>query len=811
MKVYCVGIGGAGVSGMARVGSGFGHEVRGSDMRATELTRSLDNQGIAISYHQDGSAVAEDTDLIICSAAVPKDHPELRRGGELGIPVAKYSEMLGALLRERQGFALAGTHGKTTSCSLTAFAFRECGADPTFVIGGEIPQLGGSASCGHGPHAIVEACEYDRSFLRYEPAVGVILNIEEDHFDCFDGGLDELIGTFTDFGRRIAEGGTLLSFADCPSTARAVAEIHAHRPDIKLRRFGLGPGADVRAEEIRLEPRGARFSLVIDGRVRCEVALSIPGEHNVINALAALACAEIAGLDVEAAAEAVGRFEGVERRFSVLRSGVDRVVVDDYAHHPTAIEAVIGAARQRFPGRRVVTVFEPHQHNRTRHLFDDFTRALAAADSVVVTDIYRCRDSDEDVQAVSGTLLAEAVRRRHAGTRARYLPRDERFGDALEAIARDGDVLLFMGAGHISELAHSFAERIPEPSIADARTSTAVRCRPIMPSDPGLASFDRAPVAPPQSQPMPRLAVSVRSCLARELGLAIRFDEELGRHHTLRTKSTARLFVEPRSQDELVFASSRLRARGVPQIMLGGGSNILFAEEAVEGAVVSTRRLDGIRSLDRGFSVEAGLLLQKLLHALEGRGMAGLEGLAGIPARMGGAIAMNCGGPPNRPAVGDYIERVLVLEVDGRRRWLGRRSAGFRYRGSELDGRVIIAAELGGFASLDIEALRARRFEIARRKARLQPLASANAGCVFKNPKGDSAGRLIDAAGCKGLRIGDAAVSERHANFIINRGQAAPGDILGLAELVRERVAARFGIRLELELRVVSFAQVIGG
>ncbi|MDF1662951.1 MAG: UDP-N-acetylmuramate dehydrogenase, partial [Planctomycetota bacterium] len=459
------------------------------------------------------------------------------------------------------------------------------------------------------------------------------------------------------------------------------------------------------------------------------------------------------------------------------------VYIDDYAHHPTAVSAVIETAHRRFPGKRVIAVFEPHQHNRTRRLFEDFKAALGKADRVLVTDIFRCRDADDDVEAVGGKQLAKAVYDAFPGSKARHVSGQDAILHQLRASVKEGDTVLFMGAGTISSVAQRFAAM-----GRAAREQTQV---------------DAAKCAASGRVERPRfLAAPVESIVERELGKITSHNESLSRYTSFRAGGKARYFLRPRTLQEAVESVTLLRKLGIPFHLLGGGSNTLFRDGTFPGAVIATRQINRITMRPNGLYTECGALLQKVIHRAEILGYAGLEGLAGIPATMGGAVTMNAGGAPNTAAVGDYVARVQVLEADGSVRWIDAADANFSYRKTELNGRMVLAVELSGFSIDEPGAIRARRFAAARKKAAQQPLSLASAGCVFRNPTGDSAGRLIDSLGFKGFSTGSAEVSDRHANFIINRDGASANEIIGLIETLKKGVFEKTGQSLEMELQV---------
>jgi UDP-N-acetylmuramate--L-alanine ligase/UDP-N-acetylenolpyruvoylglucosamine reductase len=769
LHVFCSGIGGTGLSGLAVLARELGHEVSGSDAKASGTTRALEKRGVKVAIGQKAENVAPETDLLVVTAALPPTHPEIQAAMARGTAVVKYAEALGAFVLARRGIAIAGTHGKSTTTALTAHVLREAGVDPTWVVGGKVPQLGGSAALGSGPDIVIEACEYDRSFKNYVPATAVILNVEEDHFDCY-GGLEEIVEAFVQFGTGVREGGTLIVSADWPSALRVGELVKAARPDVFVSTFAIDAPAHFKAEDVTFEDGRARFELVVGGERICTVRLGIPGRHNIANALAAIAAASRAGIEPRVAAEKVPSFVGVSRRFEVL-ANEPFVVVDDYAHHPTAVSAVLDAARVRFPGRRIVCCFEPHQANRTRHLFKEFAEALARADRVVLADIYVCRDQAEDVSSVSSEALAAAVRRIAPGTEALHVTGEDGMVEAASAIARQGDVFLFLGAGNLAtQAAHRFADA-PPPCLSAA------------PCGGGARALDLS--------------------IEKSLGGMLTKNAPLAPKLSFRAGGSVRFLVEPKTLEEAEHAFLTLRARGVPTFVLGGGSNTLAKDGTWDGAVIATRALDGVTAHGRTLHALAGTNLQRCLHAAEQSGLAGIELFAGIPGTIGGALCGNAGGPRNAGSVGERVSRCKVVDREGRIRWIPRRELGLRYRGSDLEGTIILEVELE-LEPDDKEKIRARRFQAARDKATHQPLDARSAGCIFRNPAGDSAGRLIDVLGLKGRSRGGAKVSPKHANFIVNEGGARAEEILALVEDVRGAIRRERGIELELELKVLG-------
>ncbi|MCA8924229.1 MAG: UDP-N-acetylmuramate--L-alanine ligase [Planctomycetes bacterium] len=777
LSLFCSGIGGTGLSGLARLARDLGHRVRGSDRRASAATRDLEAAGVQVATEQRAENLNEPCDVFVATAALPADHPELAAAQARGVPVVKYAEALGAFVAARRGVAVAGTHGKTTTTSMLSFLLDRCGQDPSYVVGGVPLDLDVQARIAGGDAFVFEACEFDRSFRHYVPSLALILNVEEDHFDCYQGGIDEIVDAFVDFATRIQEGGTLLVSADWPHALRVAEATRQARPDVRVETFAVERDAQVRAQDVQVVSGLPSFELVVEGQVVATVRLRVPGLHNVSNALAAISAAIRLGVAPADAARAVEAFRGVRRRFEVVRPGPDVVIVDDYAHHPTAVRAVIEAARQRYPHRRVVVCFEPHQANRTRSLFQEFAHALSAADRVLLADVYVCRDRAEDVDAVCSADLAQAVAREDPATEARAVGAPSEVSHAALGLLEAGDVALFLGAGQITLAAREVAAALQEraPAVVTSRAASWVYPRPL----------------------------ALERSLERALGGRLRLDEPLGPHCTLKAGGHARFFCAPRSTAEAIHVARAFMSRGVPLLPLGGGSNVLFATDRFDGAVLLTKNLRGLEVRGRTLRAPAGQSLQGTIRAAERAGLGGLAEFAGIPGTLGGAVFGNAGGGLGAPTVGDRVRRVRVLEADGRIYWRSKQELGLRYRHSGLKGALILDVELELVPANRTE-LRQIRQDWTRRKAEVQPVTSRSAGCTFRNPTGESAGRLIDRLGLKGLSRGDAQVSPLHGNFIVNAGQADWKDVVALMNDVRERVRRAHGLTLQTEVRLIA-------
>lgn len=469
---HFVGIGGCGMSGLARLLTNLGAEVQGTDVVESLVTDSLTEDGIQVSFQQDGSTLSSDIDLIVHSAAIPPDHPEVCSGDELGIPIVTYAQMLGIVQSHHTGVCIAGTHGKSTTVSMLSSILMQCGLDPSFIVGAHCNQIGGSSRVGSskvpsgtlkGEAGILvsESCEFNRSFHDHDPTVGLINNIEEDHLDYYNS-LDDIIESFQGFAKRIPsseQNGFLL-----------IAHDGAHRslitPSLECRveTFGFHPEADY---QVVFDPSVRRVGILRDGMWTIQWTNSMPGSHNALNAAAAAIIATHLGIDWEEVAEPLEQFAGVDRRLQKLgtiscKNGGEAMVYDDYGHHPTEIEMTLKALRSTELPKRLICVFQPHQHSRTRFLLNQFAQSFSCADEVIVPHIYFVRDSESEQQRVSAQDLVDKLI--DQGAAARHIDDFDSITQYVRDIARDGDLIVVMGAGPVTSIAHSLAGSVEIPT-----------------------------------------------------------------------------------------------------------------------------------------------------------------------------------------------------------------------------------------------------------------------------------------------------------------------------------------------------------
>jgi UDP-N-acetylmuramate--alanine ligase len=451
--VHLIGIGGSGMAGLAAILLRIGARVSGTDQNRSAATERLAQLGARVRYDQaDAAMINADTELVLASAAIAPDHPELKLAGAHNVRVLKYAQMLGVLMEHFEGVAVSGTHGKSTSTAWLAYTMRRADLDPNFVIGAESAQLGGGSGVGSGRHFLVEACEYDRSFLNLRPTRAVILNIDEDHLDCYRD-LAAIEEAFTTFATQIRPGGLAVLNAADPACRRV-----RDACTCRVETFGENPDADWQATDLRLVDGRYAFDLRHRGESLGPVHLGLSGRHNVMNALAVAALATDCGVGPDALRAGLQTFRGAKRRLEVHLEQDGVIIADDYAHHPAEIRATLAAARERFQPKRLWVVFQPHQHSRTRFLLNDFAQSFAMADRVLVPDIYFVRDSERDRQAVSADDLVSAIAAR--GGNAEYTPDFDDLTDRIAADLQPGDVVLTMGAGNIWKVADALVRRV---------------------------------------------------------------------------------------------------------------------------------------------------------------------------------------------------------------------------------------------------------------------------------------------------------------------------------------------------------------
>lgn len=448
-RIHFVGIGGVGMAGIAEVLINEGYEVSGSDINNNNLTRRLMDCGATVFQGHEAKNV-ENVDVVVVSSAIDETNPEIKNAFEKRIPVIRRAEMLSELMRFRHGIAISGTHGKTTTTSLTATIFAEGEQDPTFVIGGRLNSAGSNARLGSSRYLIAEADESDASFLHLQPMVAVITNIEADHMENYGGDFSKMEDTYVEFLHNLPFYGLAVVCIDDETIEKLLPRIGR-----KYVTYGFSEKADVRAVDIQLGLNQCRFKVLRDKHADLDIELSLAGKHNILNALAAIAVATEEGIDNEAIKAALVSFEGIGRRFEILGDFAtdkgDVLLVDDYGHHPTEVAATIEVARNNWPDKRLVMAYQPHRFTRTKDLYEDFVRVLSQVDLLLLLEVYAAGEAAID-GADSKSLCRSIRHRGHIDPV--YIESISALPEILANVLKDGDVMMTQGAGNIGQLAN---------------------------------------------------------------------------------------------------------------------------------------------------------------------------------------------------------------------------------------------------------------------------------------------------------------------------------------------------------------------
>jgi len=744
-RIHCAGVGGTGLGPLAIYLAARGYAVTGEDRDlGAEMRRHLREAGVT------PGPMPADADLLVHSSAVPADHPARMEAAARGRPQVRRGELLAEVVRDRRLVAVCGSHGKTTTTAMLITALRAAGFPAGYVLGGLFADDSlAPAAAGTNDWVVAEIDESDGTIGAFAPEITVIVNLDWDHPDHYRDPA-ALEAAFVALAGRTR--GPVLVSADCVRSRQLLPQART-----------FGPAGDFSG--LLVGETGGLLRLQLGGQFRlAEAGVRARARFNAANATAALAAAQLMGAELRS--DLLSGFAGVRRRQAVLHDADGLTVIEDYAHHPAEIHALLAGLRDRVGGGRLIAVFQPHRFSRTAQFKAAFASALALADRVHLLDVYPAGESPvpggttadlmAEIPAVAGLVTPPATGK---GERFTRQAEDAALFRTLDAEHQPGDLVVFIGAGDIDRKARAWLAR---------RTWTA--------HEAALA-----------------VGLSPATKLRRE--------EMLGPRTTMKVGGAARLYAEPASVTDLQALLRGAKARGVPVYFLGRGSNLLVPDEGVDGLVIHLGHESWATFEPRpGGRVwaGAGLRLKNLCGLATKAGLAGFEFLEGIPGNVGGALRMNAG------AMGgwmfDVVEEVQLMTLDGEVQTLPRTAMHVDYRHcGELHHAVALGALLkpaAATASADV----ARQIDVYRRKRQESQPREPSAGCIFKNPPGTSAGKLIDQCRLKGERVGDAEVSPVHANFIVNRGRATAGDVLELIRRVRARVHAATGIHLEPEV-----------
>lgn len=745
LRVHLLGVAGSGMSGLAALLLETGHRVSGSDRVTSAETERLKGMGLAFSSPHSAEAVA-DAEVVVYSSAIKSNNPAMVAAKKAGIPVVRRAECLAAILHTKKAVVVAGTHGKTTTSAMCAHVLKKGGHPISHYVGAEIPVLGANAHWNEeGEYLVAEGDESDGTLALYHPAYSIVLNIEAEHLDYYKG-IAEIEAVFDKLVAQTSA--KVIYWAEDETAARVCS---GHEGAIS---YGW-KDADYAASDI-VEGRGVIiFSVARRGEPLGRVELGIPGRHNVLNALAAIALADEMGLDFNLVARSLASFAGAKRRFETIHRSSRFRIVDDYGHHPTEIAATLQTARSLEP-ERLVVLFQPHRYSRTARLADEFGQALQAADAVYVTDVYPA--SEAPLEGVSGETIVEAMKR-HGDTPAFSVPLLATAHHAVGNALHPGDLLLTLGAGNVHEAGKHIARDLV-------------------------------------------VLEGLRSEFAAE-DLEAKLYEPMSRHTTMLVGGPAQFWVEPRTFRAFAGAIDFFKDSGIPVRVVGRGSNLLVRDGGIRGGVIHPSRGEfGEVSVEGELiTAGAGVRFKKVASAAQATGLGGFEWMEGIPGNVGGGLRMNAG------AMGietfDQVVQVTFLDEDGKIRTRTREEIEAHYRNvPELRRNYALQAVFRG-SPADKEEIEERMEESKRHRRATQPVA-ASSGCVFKNPEGIGAGRLIDELGLKGQGEGRAEVSAVHGNFIVNRGKAEAAEVLRLIERIKAEARSERGIELETEVQILG-------
>ncbi len=766
-RVHLVGIGGCGMSGLARLLLQQGHHVTGSDLSPNGDLEDLVKLGAKITSGHTGRNVSEDTELVVYSSAVDAENVELRAADEMKILRVRRGLLLSALMNHPNNIAVAGTHGKTTTTAMIAYVLTRSDSAPSYCVGAHVPALGTNAQVGGGKYFVAETDESDGTLAGFSPEYAVCLNIEPEHLDHY-GSMDKLRETFETFFSSTHK--TVFLCADCPNCLSLAPKCRAAIT------FGLSPKADYRALDVEQTKCGSRFTVACRDQQIGVIELSIPGQQNVTNALAAIAVADELSVPFEKIADALKQFTGAKRRFDRKYDEGGILVVDDYAHHPTETRATIAATRTMLAKedgagyRRLLVAFQPHRYTRTQALREEFGSAFEGADKLFLTDIYAA--GEKPIEGVNERTLYQAVAA--SGQGEIVLETDlEMLVARLFAEARPGDIILTMGAGDIYKVAEALAQKL--------------RARGPNSRTPEKRSTD--------------MQADLKVLLSEKA--KIRQNEPMARHTSMRVGGPAEFWIEPANERDLAQLLQYCHVREIPVTVVGRGTNLLVLDGGIQGVVISLTNdefsrveVDGERILAR-----AGARLKTIVTVAARHELGGLEFMEGIPGSLGGALRMNAGAMGKQTF--DVVEWIRYISYAGDIYDAEAKNLPVAYRSCPVfHNHVALSAILRGLRT-ERKMIDSRLRAFAQRRWVSQP-AKPSAGCIFKNPGTIAAGKLIEELGLKGMSIGGARISEVHGNFIVNEGKATASDVLELIAAVRERVRQERGIELEPEVMILG-------
>ena len=745
VRIHLIGVAGSGMSGLARMLLEMGHRVSGCDRVTSTETEKLQQAGLVFSSPHSAAAVS-DAEVVIYSSAIREENVALHAARQNGCLCLRRAECLAAILNNKKGVVVAGTHGKTTTSSLTAHLLREGRMRPCHYVGAEIPVLGANAHWNtDSEYLIAEGDESDGTLVNYLPEHSIILNIEAEHLD-FYRDLDHIKEVFHRLCRQTR--GTIFY---CKSDPGALDVCSQYPNSIS---YGW-QDADYTATDVTVKRGRTLYTINHHGTPLGRVELGIPGRHNVLNSLAATAAALEMGCDFAAIARGLVSFAGARRRFETKYLSRDYRIVDDYGHHPTEIGATVQTAQSLKPGRLVV-LFQPHRYTRTQLLRDDFGRVLQNVDKLFVADVYPA--SEQPIPGISGQTIVDAVKEQGPAD-ATFLPNLALAHHVVGNQLRPGDLFITLGAGNVHEAGTKIAQDLRVLAEMQQECGKNIPCR---------------------------------------------LYEPMSKHTTMGVGGEAQYWIEPSTFEDMQAVVNFFKDRNLPVHIVGRGSNLIVRNGGIRGAVIHPTggEFEKLELQGNNIVAGAGVRIKKLAAFAAANGLSGFEWMDGIPGCVGGSLRMNAG-----CLGGDMwqvFQSAVALDEDGEQVEFDRDSmATPSYRCiPEFRHNMVMQATFAGTPA-DKKEIEATMEDFRKRRKTTQPL-EPSAGCTFKNPEEISAGKLIDELGLKGFSIGGAQVSPIHANFIVNTGKALATDVTELIDAIRTKAKTERGITLRTEVQVIG-------
>ena len=752
MRIDLIGVAGSGMSGLALLLLGLGHKVSGSDKVTTTETERLQKLGLQF-FSPHSEREVEECDMVIYSSALKPGNVAYEAAYKQGIPLVRRAEALAAVMAAKKGVVVCGTHGKTTTSALTAHVLRQGGMKPSHYVGAEIPILGSNAHWDtEGELFVAEGDESDGTLVNFHPQHAIVLNIEPEHLDFYDG-IEAIKAVFRQLLSQTP--GHWVYCAEDP----VASEVCAGQNGVS---YGWSRDHDYSADIVSMRPDHSEFEVYRGKQKLGTAVLGIPGKHNVSNALAAIALAMQVGVTFEAVQNALRSFRGAKRRFEIRYSGPQFTVVDDYGHHPSEIAATLATAKG-LGAKRIVCLFQPHRYSRAQLLKKEFGAAFGEVEELFVTDIYPA--SEKPLPGVTGQTILDEVRAQNATTKTNCTPTMIEARDKVGNALRPGDLLITLGAGNVHEVGRCIARDLP-------------------------------------------VLEKLTSVLEANGGGVARLYEPMNRHTTYLIGGPAQYWAEPRTVEGFAEIVRYLRSAAVPIRVIGRGSNLLVKDGGIRGAVIHPAKGDFevVKVEGNLITAGAGARLKKIASTARNAGLGGFEWMEGIPGNLGGAIRMNAGAMGTETF--DQIVCVRFIDQDGSVREKPLSEIVHHYRSvPEFEERYVVSAVLQGTPA-PLEQIDAKLAESHHKRRTSQPVG-ASCGCVFKNPEVCGAGKLVDELGLKGRSVNKVIVSEAHGNFIVNQGGAKARDVLELVAQIQEVAREERGVQLEMEVKVIGEDQAL--